>query len=338
MILRRLSIVVFLVIGVAFGTWSYYTQPVSSAATAQRFVVKVGDTATSVGERLQATGLIRSSWVFRLTASIYSLDSSLEAGEYELRPNMSLSEIMAQLQKASPFRLTIPEGWRLEQVAALVEEKGLFSKEDFLRASRAQYTNSFLSSRPAGASLEGYLFPDTYFLSASTTASELVNKMLANFDGRFPRQLRDQAARRGLSVHQVVILASIVEREVIRDSERPIIAAVFLKRLALGMTLDADPTVQYALGSSPASVTRYGFWKASLSQDDMRVDSPYNTYRQRGLPPGPIASPGLATLRAVVEAPETDYLYFVAKGDGSHAFAATLEEHIQNIARYRGAP
>lgn len=338
MILRRLSIVLFLVIGVAFGAWSYYSQPVSSAATAQRFVVKTGDTAVSVGDRLQAAGLIRSAWAFRLAASIYGLDSSLGAGEYVLRPNMTLSEVMAQLQKANPLRLTIPEGWRLEQVAALVEEKGLFSKEDFLRASRAQFAYSFLSGRPAGASLEGYLFPDTYFLSGSTTASDLVNKMLTNFDGRFTLQLRDRAARRGLSVHQVVILASIVEREVIRDQERPLIAAIFLKRLALGMTLDADPTIQYALGNSPASVTRYGFWKASLSQDDMRVDSPYNTYRQRGLPPGPIASPGLASLRAVVEAPETDYLYFVAKGDGSHAFATTLEEHIQNIARYRGTP
>jgi UPF0755 protein len=199
---------------------------------------------------------------------------------------------------------------------------------------QGRFDYDFLRSRPAGASLEGYLFPDTYQVSPDVTAADLIQRMLRTFDQRVASQMRQQAAARGLTVHQWVTLASIVEREAVIASERPVIASVYLNRLELGMKLDADPTVQYALGYQ--AQTR-SWWKRPLLLEDLEVKSPYNTYKNPGLPPGPIANPGLASLRAVVEAPDTDYYYFVANkqaGDGSHVFARTIEEHQRNIARY----
>jgi len=178
------------------------------------------------------------------------------------------------------------------------------------------------------------LFPDTYRTPPGTTARELINQMLQNFGQKFTSQMRQQAAARGLTVHQVVTLASIVEREAVVASERPTIAGVFFNRLAADMPLQADATVQYAKAEQDASALATSYWPADLSIADLDIDSPYNTYRNRGLPPGPICCPGLASIKAVLESPPTDYYYYVAKGDGSHVFAKTLEEHNQNVAKY----
>jgi len=159
--------------------------------------------------------------------------------------------------------------------------------------------------------------------------------MVEQFERRFTPEMREKAQRLGMSIHQVVTLASIIEREAVIPSERPLMAGVFYNRLKDGMSLDADPTVQYALASaSPESRKKYGWWKTSLTAEDLQIDSPYNSYRNPGLPPGPICNPGLASLEAALEPAATEDLYFVARPDGSHAFARTLEEHNENVARY----
>jgi len=311
--------------------------PALPAGEARLFSVKEGESAVEIAARLEEQGLIRSAALFRLLAAYYGVSSSLEAGEYELQRDMTTTQIINKLHRGlvKTEMVTIPEGWRLEQVAEVLEKRGLYNREEFREAcKRASFGYPFLDERPADATLEGYLFPDTYFVSPKTDAESFVRRMLQTFDERFTVAMRQQAADRGMTIHQVITLASIVEREAALPEERPLIAGIFLNRLKAGMALDADPTVQYALASNAASQAAYGYWK-ELSQEDLSIDSPYNTYRYGGLPPGPICSPGLASIQAVLDPEASDYLYFVAREDGSHAFATTLEEHIQNVAKYR---
>ncbi len=309
----------------------------ASAGEPQIFTVREGEGAAEIGERLERQGLVRSASLFRLLAAYYGVSGSLEAGEYELQGDMTTTQIINRLHRGlvKTEMVTIPEGWRLEQMAEALAKEGLFEADEFLEAcQRPSFDYEFSVERPPGATLEGYLFPDTYFVSKEMDAPSFVGRMLQTFDRRFTTAMRQQAADRGMSMHQVVTLASIVEREARLPEERPLIAGVFLNRLTLGITLDADPTVQYALASDSADQAGYGYWK-ELSQEDLSIDSAYNTYRHGGLPPGPICNPGLASIEAVLDPEMTDYLYFVARKDGSHAFAATLEEHIQNVGKYR---
>ena len=309
----------------------------ASGGAPQIFSVREGEGAVEIGKRLEEQGLIRSASLFRLLAAYYGVSGSLKAGEYELQRDMTTTQIINRLHRGlvKTEMVTIPEGWRLEQMAEALAKKGIFEGEEFLAACQwASFDYGFLAERPLGATLEGYLFPDTYFVSTKMDAQSFVGRMVQTFDQRFTAAMRQQAAGRGMTIHQVVTLASIVEREAVRPDERPLIAGVFLNRLLLGMPLDADPTVQYALANDLTSKADYGYWK-ELSAEDLAVDSPYNTYRYLGLPPGPICSPGLASIEAVLDPEITDYLYFVAREDESHAFAATLEEHIQNVEKYR---
>jgi UPF0755 protein len=233
---------------------------------------------------------------------------------------------------AREVAVTVIEGWRLEQIGdALATHRGLSSvAADFValagpNAARAA-SYDFLAELPAGASLEGYLFPDTYLLRPDATASEIIDKLLANFAAKLPDNYRADAAAQGLTLHQAITLASLIEREAVVDDERSIIASVILNRLAAGQLLEIDATTQFALGAE-------GDWWPRLTGLDLRsVDSPYNTYAVAGLPPGPIANPSLASIEAAAHPAQTDYLYYRALCDGSgrHAFAATYEEHIAN--------
>jgi UPF0755 protein len=268
---------------------------------------------------------------------------------------MTIPEIAQMLSHtlAEEIEIRITEGWRLEQVAdylAAHPEWGIDSST-FLALARREPVQGvgdtgsktepigldayeFLSDLPPGSSLEGYLFPDTYRLPADATASDLVNTMLFTFGSRVTQDMIQAMAAQGLSLHGAVTLASIVEREARIPEERPVIASVFLNRLSQGIKLDADPTVQYALGFQ---VDEGQWWKRPLYLTDLEIDSAYNTYRYPGLPPGPIASPGLASIIAVAHPAQTDYLYFVvdctAEVDGTHAFSVTYEEHQLNVAR-----
>ncbi len=325
--------------------------PASDDPTPVTFVVEPGETAAGVAVRLEEEGLVVDGEVFRRFMTYHGLDVSLEAGTYSLQANMTMHEIAEALQHASAdtVMITIPEGWRAEQVAWLVEQQGLMHGDDFLDyVHTGQYNYPWLADRPADASLEGYLFPDTYEFPAQTTPEAVVDLMLAIFDARIVpeiegrlagRMLFDLAlgAERPMSVHDVMILASIVEREAVVPEERPVIASVYYNRLdpafveETALRLSADPTVQYAKGYD--SETGY-WWNPMLPGEGQTVESPYNTFIVQGLPPGPIASPGLASILAVLNPAQTDYLYFHAIGDGSHIFASTLEEHLKNQEQY----
>jgi len=301
--------------------------------------IQQGENPNAIAGKLERAGVIRSAAHFGVLAGLMGVESNLNAGDYEFTRGMPTAVAVDRLRQnvtVPQFVLTIPEGWRWEQVAEHLERKGVASAADFQAALAAtDYAQPFLAQRPPGASLEGYLFPDTYYFTTKATAHDIVARLLATFNEKFPPELQAQVAGQGLSLHQAVTLASIVEREAQVAAERPIIASVYLNRLKDGMILQADPTTQYAVAADPASVTTYGWWKRDLTEEDLKNRSPYNTYVARGLPPGPIASPGLASLKAVVQPEQTAFLYFVAKPDGSHAFARTLDEHNRNVRQYQ---
>lgn len=298
------------------------------------FIVRPGDSTTVIGQRLQQAGLVRDAELFRLYVRSVGADGRLEAGEFRLNAAMSTAQVADALQhgKAASTTITVREGLRMEEVAEVASISLGLRSEAFLSAARtARFGYASLADRPPGAGLEGYLFPDTYQVAAAATVTDVLDLLLGTFDQRFTAAMRQQAARRGQTVFQVVTLASLVEREAQLASERPIIASVYLNRLARGMALEADSTVQYALGFDPQSKK----WWRTLSLDDLRRPvGAYSTYLNRGLPPGPICNPGLASLQATLEPASTGYLYYYAKGDGSHAFATTFEEHQENMRKY----
>lgn len=321
-----------------------YSELISPAGTDDKpvsFVVEPGETASGIAARLEEQELITDAGLFKTYVRFYDLDVNLEAGEHILRQTMTMEEVAHELLYAQlrEIQITIVPGWRIEEIADMLASETSINPDEFLLVARTGTFNyAFLSERSPGASLEGYLVADTYRIPADADATILVERLLETFDQRFTLQMRRDAQARGMSLHEVVTLASIVEREALLDSERPIVASVYLNRLA-GMLpeadgyLRADPTYQYARGYDPVT----GKWWAGFLEDDpLTLDDPYNTFLYRGLPPGPICSPSLASLKAVIYPAETDYLYFYAKGDGSHAFAATYEEHLQNRDTYGG--
>ncbi len=306
-------------------------QPAGDPQAVLGLEVEEGATAASVIESLQAAGIVRDGTLLRTYLRYRGLDVGIQAGRYALGGAMTVRQIAESLQTAAAIEIvfTVPEGWRREEIAAAIPDAGFaFSPADFLAATASAAAYPLPAAPPPPATLEGYLFPDTYRLSPDATASDLATAMVEDFIARINPDLASALAARGLNLHQAVTLASMIEREAMVADERPIIASVFFNRLAAGMLLESDPTVQYALGQQPDG----GWWKSPLSLDDLALDSPYNTYRSAELPPGPIANPGLSSLQAVANPADTPYFYFRAACDGSgrHAFAATFDEHLQN--------
>lgn len=290
-----------------------------------------GEPASAAIDRLREAGVINNASLLRNYMRYYGFDVSIEAGRFNIHGGMTIREISEVLQSAdiTPDFFTIPEGWRVEEIAdALVVDMLDIEPADFLSVTRVRPLGySFTDDLPEPPSLEGFLFPDTYHIGADFTAVDLVLAMLDNFEHQVGSDLHTAFNHQGLNIFEAVTLASIIEREAVVAEEQPIIASVFLNRLALDMKLEADPTVQYAVGKQES-----GWWKVDLTFDDINFDSPYNTYRYGGLPTGPIANPGLSALRAVAFPDETSYLYFRALCDnsGRHVFAMTFEEHQQN--------
>jgi UPF0755 protein len=222
--------------------------------------------------------------------------------------------------------VTFREGLTIRQMAAIFEERGFGTAAEFVAA--ASKPGPIRELDPQARDLEGYLFPDTYTLPRRTTADELVTRMVARFEKALTPETREQAASRGLRLRELVTLASLVEKETAKPEERPLVAAVYANRLKTGMGMQCDPTVIYAL-------ERAGRYSGNLTRADLQFDSPYNTYRYAGLPPGPIAAPGQASLEAAANPAAVPYLYFVSRNDGSHAFATTLDEHNRNVFEYQ---
>ncbi|MGO0122277.1 endolytic transglycosylase MltG [Desulfothermobacter acidiphilus] len=321
----------FFLLLLAFGVGlGFLLRPVSLPSEGVALYVPPEVSAHWIADRLQRQGVIRSSLCFRIYIHWQGIDQRISPGEYLFRGRLSLAQVAEQLARGPVrWRITVPEGYTLEQLAELLQAKGIADSQEFWQvAEHYPFSYSFLHEAPAGRRrLEGYLFPDTYVVPAGTPLPEILNLMLERF-AQVSREMDLEAGAReqGLTLNQLVTMASLVEREAKYDDERPLIAGVLYHRLHIGMPLQVDATVAYALNQ----------WDRPLTHSDLQVDSPYNTYRIQGLPPGPIAFPGKASLEAVLYPQATDYLYYVAKPDGHHAFARTLIEHEENIRRYQG--
>ncbi len=310
----------------------------SSNAQPVAFSVKPGETGAEVADRLVQLDVIRQPLLFRYLLAFYGAESALRAGEYRLDPSAGAKAVVQQLMGGGSDKLvsvTVPEGLRAEEVAAIVERAGVAGRTDFLRLVFGGTSPVPGLPLPGASSLEGYLYPETYNVPPNFGAEPMLRMMVETFRDRALPVLKAAAAS-GLPPQQVLVLASIVEREAAVADERPVLAGVFLNRLKLGMPLGADPTVQYALvPPNTPSPPPAGYWKRELEFTDLKLASPYNTYVVTGLPPGPIAGPGLGSMKGAAQPTPSNYLYFVAKPDHTHALAETFEEHQANVARYQ---
>jgi len=298
----------------------------------EQFVeIPAGAGPASIGRRLVEAGVIRDTLGFRYELARTGAGRRLQAGEYRFDRPMTVKEVVSKIARGEVHLLpiTFREGLTVLEMAQVFESKGFGPAAEFVAAASDPTPIRGLDS--TARDLEGYLFPDTYTMARQATAAQLVTRMVAGFEHALTPKLRADAAARGLSVRELVTLASLIEKETGKAEERALVAAVYVNRLRIGMALQCDPTVIYAL-------QRAGRYNGNLTRADLQSDSPYNTYRYPGLPPGPIAAPGRASLEAAVRPADAPYIYFVSRGDGSHAFATTLPEHNQNVFEFQIKP
>jgi len=297
-------------------------RPVASTGAAREFTVATGENAPTIAQHLVDAKLLRDRNAFVTYVNFHLLRPRLKVGLYSISPTLSGSQIANLLAGGRTLtkRFVVPEGYTLVKIEAEAASIGI-TKAQFKAALAAPHTQTFLAVKPANVSLEGYLFPDSYQIGSATTATSLVGEMLDNFGKRVGPEYTQAFAAEGLSLHQGLTLASIVEREVNIPADRPVVAQIFLKRLKLGQALGSDVTAHYA-----ADLLGVPF--------NTNLDSPYNTRRVVGLPPGPICSPGLSAMDAVAHPAGTDYLFFLSGKDGKTYFAKTYAEHQLNIKKY----
>ncbi|OGG25532.1 hypothetical protein A3E42_04300 [Candidatus Gottesmanbacteria bacterium RIFCSPHIGHO2_12_FULL_40_13] len=316
---KKLYVLVIVLVIISLPLYLWYLQAVKPVNPLNRdfetFTIEKGENVRTISQRLESEKLVRSGLVFFLVSRFTDLGKSIQAGDFLLSPSMNLNEIAEELKHGTTdIRLTIPEGWRKEEIATKVAVTFQIPESEFLKTSE-----------------EGYLFPDTYSMPKEIIAQEIVQIMKDNFNKKMGTIDLGALDKFGLSLNDLVIIASLVEREAKLHEDRPLIASVILNRLKIGMKLDIDATVQYILGYQP---NEKSWWKKDLTLEDLGTDSSYNTYINAGLPPAPIANPGYLSLKAVLEAPENNYLYYVADSNGKSHFAESFEEHASNISKY----
>ncbi|MBI5619672.1 endolytic transglycosylase MltG [Candidatus Gottesmanbacteria bacterium] len=308
--------VVVVLIGAGLLWWRESNAPVNSAdPTPVLFVVAKGEGVKVIAANLVEKNLIRSPISFYLGVKLLGIERQLQAGDFRLSRTMNTETIARELTHGMlDVWVTTLEGWRIEEIATKLARELDIPEAEFLRVAA-----------------EGYMFPDTYFIPRDATAGAVAAILRKTFQEKVTDKMREDAKITGLTWNEVVTLASIVEREGRTDDDRPVIAGILLKRLRADWPLQADATLQYALGYQPFEKS---WWKKSLTSEDKNVRSPYNTYRNRGLPPGPIANPGLASIKAVIYPSETDYWYYLHDRQGKAHYARTIEEHERNVATY----
>lgn len=313
----------------AFVVYARVGQPFRGyPADAQHVEIVPGAGTRAIGDALVSAGVVRDTLTYRVAVWLSGDARRLKAGEYRFDRPMTAREVVDKIARGDVdlVRITFREGLTIADMAALFEAQGLGTASAFRDAARN--VTAIADLDPLATDLEGYLFPETYAVSRRVDAATLVAAMVQRFRVVLTQDLRDAAGARGLTVRQFVTLASIVEKETGATSERAMVAAVYANRLKIGMGLQCDPTVIYAL-------QRAGKFDGNLRRDDLAFDSPYNTYRYAGLPPGPIAAPGQASLEAAARPADVNYLYFVSRNDGTHAFAASLDEHNRNVQKFQ---
>jgi len=313
----------------AWWLWEQVHAPFKGFSAAEQFVeIPSGAGNRAIAGRLVEAGVVRDALTFRAAAQLSGEGRKLKAGEYRFDRALTPLEVIDKIARGDVYvvSITFPEGLNIVEMSKVFEAHGFGTAASFVEAAKDPKPIHDLD--PAATDLEGYLFPDTYAVPRKTDAPKLVHLMVAQFQKALTADLRAQIAAGHVQVRTVVTLASIVEKETAKAEERPLVAAVYENRLRVGMLLQCDPTVIYAL-------ERAGRYHGNIHKDDLQIDSPYNTYRFAGLPPGPIASPGRASLAAAVAPADADFLYFVSRNDGSHEFATTLTEHNRNVQKYQ---
>ena len=334
---RALLLLVLLAVlaGVASGSvaaarfYSQLQQPYKGYDAPEQFVeVPPGARAEAIAERLIDAGVVRDRWSFRFAVWRSGSDRHLQAGEYHFDRPLTPVEVVDKLVRGRVYLrpITFPEGLMNEEMARIFEEEGFGTAASFIEASNR--TELIAAVDAEASNLEGYLFPDTYALPHDAMADDLVRLMVERFEQAFDTGLRRAAAESERSIREVVTLASLIQKETAKPEERTLISAVYNNRLRIGMALQCDPTVIYALRVA-------GLYDGNLTRASLDFDSPYNTYRYAGLPPGPIAAPGRDLIEAALHPADVKYLYFVSRNDGSHAFASSLREHNRNVQEYQ---
>lgn len=308
--------IIFLISLLSFFWWEQAqkpTDPTNNKTTI--FKITKGENARGIAERLQKEGLIRSSVAFFLLARFGGLGDNIQAGEFQINPAMNLKQVAEILKHGTlDVQIMIPEGWRKEEIAFKLTKELSIPETEFIKLAR-----------------EGYMFPDTYLIYKEATAQDVITIFQNNFNKKVSKDLVDKAQKKGLTLDEVIIIASLVEREAKFPEDRPLVASVILNRNKIGMKLDLDASIQYILGYQTKEKS---WWKRDLTREDLEINSPYNTYLHAGLPPTAISNPGLAAIVGVVSAPESDYMYYISDKTGKIHFAKTLEEHNLNIAKY----
>lgn len=333
---KFLTLLFILIVVIAIGAvlagsivWGRLHEPYKGYSAAEQFVdVAQGSSVKEIGRRLVDGGVVRDLLVFRAALYWTGSSRSLKAGEYRFTDAMSAAQVVQKLARGDVYarRITFPEGLSIVDMAKIYESRGLGKASDFVAA--ATNPTAVADLDPEASDLEGYLYPETYAIPRGTPASKLTSMMIERFRAAYTEELQAQARAQGLTTRQVITLASLVEKETAQDSERPLVAAVYRNRMDIGMGMQADPTVIYALQKA-------GRYTGNIRREDLAIDSPYNTYKHAGLPPGPIASPRKESLEAVLAPADVPYIYFVSRNDGSHVFATTLAEHNRNVREFQ---
>jgi UPF0755 protein len=336
-----LSIIFFsfaILITVGFFITRYYLSPPSTESTPINFTIQKGESLTDVATDLEKKGFIRSSLAFRLIVQISGYQNKIQAGVFQISHNLSLKELAYELSLGNTDRsITTIEGWRIEEIAEYLDKRKIVTKDQFLTAASSFDTSNY-SFLPLYTDtldqpyrkLEGYLFPDTYEIAEHSTAKDVITKMLNDFASRITESERQSATK--LNFPQTLVFASIVEREAKTDPDRAIVAGILEKRFqTVGWKLESDVTVQFALGYDPVGAT---WWKKDLTARDLQISSPYNTRLLPGIPPTPIDSPSLSSVKAALNPTNTDYWYYLAGKDGAIHYARTIQEHNANVSKY----